>query len=125
MSKTLSLKGTKLDAIASDGAKVSFESLPAPFTEEQLRAMLADIEAAKPEKPHLVADKSVLPPVDERVSAPVQVPPKLWGIHDPRLVPPSPISAPNVNPATGFAHNQVSPQPKGGMISPPPSRNFR
>ena len=115
MSKTLGLK-----------AKEPVATSPvAPFTEEQLRQMLADIEAAKPEKPHLVADKSVLPPVDERVSAPVQVPPKLWGIHDPRLVPPSPISAPNVNPATGFAHNQVSPQPKGGMISPPPSRNFR
>ena len=109
MAKTLTLKEKDAPPLPS-------------FTEEQLRAMLADIEAAKPEKAHLVADKSVLPPVDERVSAPVQVPPKLWGIHDPRLVPPSPV---NVNPATGFAHNQVVPQTKGGMISPPPSRNFR
>lgn len=96
----------------------------APFTEEQLRAMLADIEAAKPVPAHAVADKSALPPAGERSEAPVQAPAKIHGSFSINGIP---VFSPgvNINPSTGFPHNQVVAAPRGGMISPPPSKNFR
>lgn len=116
MSKTLKLK----------------EEAPAvqAFTEAQLVEMLGKIQSEKPLDPlptALVADKSILPPVDERSAAPVQAPAKIHGRFDINGIP---VFAPgvqpsNINPATGSPFNQVMPQPKGGMISPPPTRNFR
>lgn len=119
MSKTLSLKKEP------ESAPVVPAILPAvpSYTADQLRAML---EALEPSLPHIVADKSALPPVDERVSAPIQAPANRHGSFSLNgiAILGSPI-AQNINPATGFPHNQVVQAPKGGLISPPPTRNFR
>lgn len=119
MSKTLSLKTSAVPANSAHEAVV----LPAPYTAHQLRAML---EALEPSPPHIVADKSVLPPVEDRVAAPIQAPANRHGSFSLNgiAILGSPI-APHINPATGFAHNQVVQAPKGGLISPPPTRNFR
>lgn len=82
---------------------------------------------------HLIADRSNLPPPDERTPGCVQPPPKLWGSH----LNPSPIAAAAaqarasqiahqgvLDPATGNPYNQVK-TPQATQISPPPSRNFR
>lgn len=121
MSKTtLTIK--KLDAVVPQSV--------VPFTEEQLIEMLGKIQAEKPLEAlptHLVADKSALPPVDERSIASIQAPPKVHGSFSlngiPVLMPG--IVPPNINPATGLPYSQVMPPQLGGQISPPPSKNFR
>lgn len=105
MSKTLTIK--------KEAAAV-----PA-YTADQLRAMLEELE---PSPSHVVADKSILPPVEERQSAPIQAPARKWGDHS---FTPNQIAVDNINPATGYVYNQVVVPARGGMISPPPSRNFR
>ena len=122
MSKTLSLKRVPVETTL-DAAQASI-GLPT-YTEAQLIEMLGKIQSEKPLEPlpsHLVADKSVLPPPAERASAPVQAPAK---IHGSFAINGIPVLAPGVNPATGFIQNQVVPPQKGGLISPPPTRNFR
>jgi hypothetical protein len=118
-----------------------------PYTLEQLKAMLAELEPKSEvimlrgvpadttvgmsidDLPrHVIADKSSLPPAEDRKGAPVSLPANTMIVGDPRLLAGFGIqaSAPvNINPATGFPHNQVIAPPRGGTISPPPSRNFR
>lgn len=119
-----------------------------PYTLEQLKQMVADLEPksevimlrgvpadmtvgmsidALPK--HVVADKSALPPPAERTGAPVSLAANTTIVGDPRLLAGFGIQAQaapaNLNPTTGFPHNQVVSAPRGGIISPPPSRNFR
>lgn len=120
-----------------------------PYTLEQLKQMVAELEpksevlmlrgvpadmtvglAIDDLPPHVVADKSSLPPPAERTGAPISMPANTMIIGDPRLLAGFGIQAqapiaPHINPATGFPHHQVIIPPRGGTISPPPSRNFR
>lgn len=120
-----------------------------PYTLEQLKQMVAELEPKSEVimlrgvpadmtvgmsiddlPPHVVADKSALPPPAERSGAPVSLPANTMIVGDPRLLAgfgiqaQAPLAA-HINPSTGFPHNQVVAAPRGGMISPPPSRNFR
>lgn len=152
MSKTRSLK--KLDVVADDRAgKITFEetapAVPAlvqPFTAAQLAEMLRAAQISEglvPVDPtmdlptgeipaHLIADKSALPPLDARGSAPAaQLPGKAhgsFGINGIPLLVPQLGDAPVVpagviNPATGSFYTQIGPRP-ATQISPPPSRRF-
>jgi len=120
-----------------------------PYTLEQLKAMVAELEPKSEVimlrgvpadmtvgmsidnlPPHIVADKSSLPPPEGRSGEPISLPANTMIVGDPRLLAGFGIQAqapiaPNINPSTGFLHNQVVTAPRGGMISPPPSRNFR
>lgn len=110
-----------------------------PYTADELRAMLAVLEpkgvpidstidlSLDGLPPHAVADKSQLPPVDERkVSQGAQLPAAIHGKFDingiTMIAPGVPVSA-NINPATGGFYTQVGPRP-ATQISPPPSRRF-
>lgn len=109
----------------------------AVFTEDQLRDMLRDLQVKNgtipidttvdlpigPTPAHLVADKSVLPPLEERTSAPLQAPAARRGSFSINGIPVlgSPIG--DIDPRTGAFYTQVGPRPKT-MISPPPSRRF-
>lgn len=131
MSKTLTLKK---DSVVEEPAAVQ------AFTEEQLRAMLRDLQVKNGTIPvdptmdtptgaipsSLLADKSALPPAGDRSSAPApQLPAKAHGAFGingiPLLVPQ--LGDPNVNPATGAFYTQVGARPQT-QISPPPSRRF-
>lgn len=61
--------------------------------------------------------------VAEVKAEPLQVPGKKWGDHS--LTPNQINVNANINPATGQPFAQVMDAPRGGMISPPPTRNFR
>lgn len=129
--------------------KKAAEAAPAvlPYTLAQLKAMLKELEPQSEvimlrgvpadmtvgmsidDLPkHVVADKSALPPPEERTGTPVSLPGSTTIVGDPRLLAGFGIQAQapaNLNPTTGFPHNQVMAAPRGGIISPPPSRNFR
>lgn len=113
MSKT-TLK-LKTDPLAVNEKQV------APFTADQLRAMLAELE---PGVQAVDADKSTLPPVDQRTTAPVQAPAKTHGSFTLNGIPvmASPVAA-DIDPRTGAPYIQPGPRPST-MISPPPSRRF-
>lgn len=118
-----------------------------PYTLEQLKQMVADLEpkseivmlrgvpadmtvgmSVDDLPKHVVADKANLPPPEERSGAPVSLAANTTIVGDPRLLAGFGIQAQapaNINPTTGFPHNQVMAAPRGGIISPPPSRNFR
>lgn len=120
-----------------------------PYTLEQLKAMVAELEPKSevlmlrgvPQDmtvgvsidtlpKHVVADKSALPPPEERSGLPISLPANTTIVGDPRLLAGFGIQsqapmAPHINPTTGFPHHQVVAAPRGGIISPPPSRNFK
>lgn len=112
MSKTLKLK---TDPLAVNEKQV------APFTADQLRAMLAELE---PGVQAVDADKSLLPPVDQRTTAPVQAPANIHGSFTLNGIPimASPVAA-DIDPRTGAPYIQPGPRPST-IISPPPSRRF-
>lgn len=112
MSKTLKLK---TDPLAVNERQV------APFTADQLRAMLAELE---PGVQAVDADKALLPPVDQRTTAPVQAPANIHGSFTLNGIPimASPVAA-DIDPRTGAPYIQVGPRPST-IISPPPSRRF-
>lgn len=120
-----------------------------PYTLEQLKAMVAELEPKSevlmlrgvPQDmtvglsidglpKHAIADKSALPPPEERSGSPVSLPANTVIVGDPRLlagfgIQAQAVPAAHINPTTGFPHHQVVAAPRGGIISPPPSRNFR
>lgn len=118
-----------------------------PYTLEQLKQMVAELEPKSEVimlrgvpadmtvgmsiddlPPHVIADKAALPPPEERSGTPVSLEARTTIVGDPRLLAGFGIQsqAPaNINPTTGFPHNQVMAAPRGGIISPPPSRNFK
>lgn len=124
-----------------------------PYTLEQLKAMVAELEPKSEVimlrgvpadmtvgmsiddlPPHVIANKADLPPVDNRSAAFATAAPAktylggdrhLHGILGAFGVQPQAPLAPHINPTTGFPHNQVVAAPRGGIISPPPSRNFK
>lgn len=123
MSKTITLKKQPTPGSAG-GSQLDQETfvgtLPS-YTAAQLRAMLAELE---PGVQAVDADKSTLPPVDQRTSAPVQAPPNVHGSFTLNGIPvmASPIKA-DIDPRTGAPYIQPGPRPST-MISPPPSRRF-
>lgn len=146
MSKTLTLKKIDVVADSSGAAKVTFEE-PAPeapkvqpFTADQLRAMLAELEPGgiiptdptmdlpiTPTDPAEFAAKAGLPPPDDRASGAVQLPAGVYGkfgLNGIPLLTPQVNLNETINPATGLPYIQVGTRPKT-QISPPPSRNFR
>lgn len=141
------------DAVAgTSGTGVILDGLDGavqPFTEEQLVAMLAKMRgesiedatralALKPLPPRpegfqgiwdatsllpvFAGPKAEVDPNAPFVPAP-QLPPRRLGDHS-MLAPQINVNE-NINPATGLPYAQVTSAPRGGMISPPPTRNFR
>lgn len=148
MSKTLTLK--KLDAMATGDGQVTLEQDATPvaptietFSEEQLMEQLLKLRGEKPLPPRppgfqgiwdhtsmlpVVSSGKVEIPADAQVGFSPQLPPKTHGsfsLNGIPLIAPGVNQAENINPATGLPYAQVTTAPKGGMISPPPSRNFR
>lgn len=149
--KTLHIKKTVVDAEAagfSPAVEVvrveAVETLPSAeiqaFTEEQLLGLLRDMRLKNgtipidttvdlpigPTPAHLVADKGALPPIDDRTSAPLQVPAARLGRFDINGIPvlASPvIPESNIDPRTGSFYTQIGHRPKT-QISPTPSRRF-
>lgn len=155
MTKTLTLKGVATgdtvvgdvsfeaaDAVAgTSGTGVILDGLDGavqPFTEEQLVAMLAKMRGEKPLPPRpegfqgiwdhtsllpvMAGPKAEFEPNAPFIPAP-QLPPRRLGDHS-MLAPQINVNE-NINPATGLPYAQVTAAPRGGMISPPPTRNFR
>lgn len=149
VSKTLSLKKPPESspkeigppAQAQDAAPAS--PVIETFTEEQLMEQLLKLRGEKPLPPRpegfngIWDHTSMLPVVAGPKAAPVdpnalpglvQLPAKAHGSFSlngiPLIAPGVDVTA-NINPASGLPFAQVTTAPKGGMISPPPSRNFR
>lgn len=132
--KTLSIKKPSVDPLAADERQVK------PFTADELRAMLAELEPVGTDSTmdlptgsipaHLIADKLLLPPVDQRTSTSIQPPANTHGRFDINGIPviapgvAGPLPA-NLNPATGHILAQIMPQNRGGCISPPPTKFFK
>lgn len=137
---TNSIKKPPVDPLAADERQVK------PFTAAELRAMLAELEPAGVDSTmnlptgaipaHLIADKSLLPPVDQRTSTSIQPPANTHGRFDINGIP---VIAPgvhtnaagvaagtaNIDPSTGYILAQVMPANRGGCISPSPTKFFK